>query len=295
MRRRFQSVVGDFIENDEAFVLLLGDIGVFGFRDVMASHPTRVLNMGILEQGMISFAAGLALSGKIPIVHTITPFLIERAYEQLKVDFGYQHLTGKFISVGGSFEYSALGATHHGPADVVALLGIPGFQIFLPASAAEAESLIRRHIRSDGLGYFRIVESEFTNEAIDVLASSPQVLSDGSNCVVVAFGPSVTEALQVAKELGLKLVYMNEITNDSIGKLNRLLSQDPCSTVALIQPFYEGSVVHLFLEGLRGKTIIDVGVPRQFIHEYGSPEDLKVALGLDAASIVEKIKGAVFL
>ena len=95
-------------------------------------HPLRAHNIGILEQSTIGLAAGLSLAGHFPIVHTIAPFLVERAYEQIKIDLGYQQLGSNLVSVGGSYDYAGLGCTHHCPADVGILNKIPGIEIIVP-------------------------------------------------------------------------------------------------------------------------------------------------------------------
>ena len=100
MRKQFVTSVTRLLERDERVCLLLGDIGVFGFHDAFVRFPDRVYNVGILEQAMVSMAAGLASTGLIPIIHTIAPFLAERSLEQIKLDFGYQMLGGVFVTVG---------------------------------------------------------------------------------------------------------------------------------------------------------------------------------------------------
>ena len=104
-----------FFKNKKLF-LILGDIGVYGFKNILKSK--RGINIGILEQASISFAAGLAKIGFIPIFHTIATFMVGRAFEQLKLDFGYNKLNGNFISVGASYDYAALGCSHHCPEDI---------------------------------------------------------------------------------------------------------------------------------------------------------------------------------
>ncbi len=86
------------MDRDERIVVLLGDIGVFAFQDVFTKYPNRCFNIGICEQSMVGMAAGLSMAGLIPIVHTIEPFLVERAFEQIKDDFGYQELKGTIHS-----------------------------------------------------------------------------------------------------------------------------------------------------------------------------------------------------
>ena len=72
--------VTDFIRKDDNSALLLVDIGVWAFRNILKEYPERVKNIGIFEDGMISVAAGLSLQGIVPTIYGITPFIVERAY-----------------------------------------------------------------------------------------------------------------------------------------------------------------------------------------------------------------------
>ena len=83
---------------------------------------------------MISIAVGISNEGFNPIVHTIAPFIVNRAFEQLKIDFGYNKLKGNFVSIGSSYDYAALGCTHHCPEDVNLMYNIPGMDIVVPSS-----------------------------------------------------------------------------------------------------------------------------------------------------------------
>lgn len=291
MRRTFQRVLSDLVLNDERLVLILGDIGVFGFKDLMESAPERAINIGILEQAMTSFASGLASQGKVPILHSIAPFLVERPFEQLKVDFGYQGLSGKFVSVGASFDYSGLGATHHAPADIALLLSIPGFRVFIPTNSSELEVMLRKHIPSPGLDYFRLSNSEFIDERVDVAASLPQLLEPGKigAGVLVAVGPALQFSVEAAELFGLTLIYVNQITSDSISGLHEMLRSTKATNLIITQPFYAGTLIpHLDLAGMTHR-ILDIGVPRKFIHSYGAPEEISDSIGLNPAEIIRKI------
>ena len=81
MRKAFVNIVEKIFKKDKKVILLLGDIGVFGFKNLFKKEAKRALNIGILEQSMISFAAGLSKTGFIPIVHTIAPFIVNRAFD----------------------------------------------------------------------------------------------------------------------------------------------------------------------------------------------------------------------
>ena len=94
-----------------------------------------------MEQSTVSFAAGLAKLKFIPIIHSISPFLVERALEQLKIDFGYQKLGGNLVTIGSSYDYAKMGSTHHCPTDINLIGNIPDSEIIIPGTAKEFKSL----------------------------------------------------------------------------------------------------------------------------------------------------------
>jgi len=117
MREQMALTATDLFREDSRVAIVLAEISTDYFRDAFAHDPARAVNVGIMEQTMVGVAAGFAMEGYLPLVHTIAPFLAERALEQIKLDFGYQALEGTFASVGGSYDYTAEGFTHHAPAD----------------------------------------------------------------------------------------------------------------------------------------------------------------------------------
>ena len=109
MRRQFGKVIAELADRDENIVVLVGDIGYRVFDEFRDKHPTRFINVGICEQSMIGVAAGMALEGLKPWVYTITPFLIERPFEQVKLDIDQQNVNVKLV---GYADYATLGPTH---------------------------------------------------------------------------------------------------------------------------------------------------------------------------------------
>ena len=161
MRKQFRDTVVSLLGEDDSLIVLLGDIAVWGFSDAMKLYPNRVLNIGILEQATIGLAAGLSMTNMIPIFHSIAPFVVERAYEFLKLDFGYQKVGGNFVSIGASFDFACVGCTHHCPADVALLKQIPGMEIIVPGTATEFDQLFRQTYDNKNPTFFRL--SEQTN------------------------------------------------------------------------------------------------------------------------------------
>lgn len=156
MRKQFPKTVMEIMDKDERVVVILGDIGVFAFKDVMNKYPKRCINIGILEQSMVSMAAGLAIAGFIPIIHTISPFLVARAYEQIRDDFGFQELKGTLVGVDVYSTSPNLGLTHSCPEDIRLMENVPNMNTFCPQDAEEFDILLKENY-DKSLNYFRIV------------------------------------------------------------------------------------------------------------------------------------------
>ncbi len=109
MRKEFAKTLVELAEKDKTIVLLIGDFGYGVIDEFKEKFPERFFNFGIAEQEMIGHAAGMALEGLKPYVYTITPFLIERPFEQVKLDIDQQNVNVKLI---GYADYPDQGPTH---------------------------------------------------------------------------------------------------------------------------------------------------------------------------------------
>ena len=109
MRRRFGKILNELAHSDDKIFLIVGDIGYRVFDDFRQSHPNRFINLGICEQSLISVASGMAIEGLKPWIYTITPFLIERPFEQIKLDIDQQNANVKLV---GFADYPTLGPSH---------------------------------------------------------------------------------------------------------------------------------------------------------------------------------------
>jgi transketolase len=286
MRKQFTKTIEEIVATDEKSVLLLGDIGVFGFRNSLEKYPARAYNIGILEQATISMAAGLAKTGLIPIVHTIAPFIVERAFEQLKDDFGYQQLGGNFISVGASYDYTALGATHHCPGDVALMNTIPGMEILVPGNSNEVDKLLKATYNNGKPTYTRLSEYEH-KENINVEFGKANVIKKGGNVTIVCFGNMLTNVIEATKDIDSTILYYSTVKPFD----SETLKENCNDILIVVEPFYEGSVNYLITKALTDKAIFvyNLGIPNEFIREYGKKEDQDTKLRLDVKSLREDI------
>jgi transketolase len=155
MRKMFPLTVHELMKQDKRIVVLLGDISVYGFQNCFKDFPERTFNIGICEQSMVGMAAGLSMAGFIPIVHTIEPFLVDRAFEQIKDDFGYQELKGNIVGVDVSETAPNLGYTHQCPYALNHMQDVQGMMVHNPWDAEMFDKQFKEHY-DKGLNYFRI-------------------------------------------------------------------------------------------------------------------------------------------
>jgi len=147
MRRRFGKVINELAKKDDKIVLIVGDIGYSVFDDFRKENPRKFFNLGICEQSMISFASGMALEGLKPWVYTITPFLIERPFEQIKLDIDQQNVNVKLV---GYADYPELGPSHK-EIDGKKLMDLfKNIKSFFPKSGDETESVIYQSYKENG-------------------------------------------------------------------------------------------------------------------------------------------------
>ena len=288
MRKQFVGTTEDVMAKDERLVLLLGDIGVFGFRKAFQQFPERTYNIGICEQAMTSMAAGLAKEGLVPVIHSIAPFVVERCFEQIKVDFCYQKLGGNIVSVGGSYDYAALGCTHHCPGDVAILRTLPGMEIVVPGTPAEYDQLFRASYANGHPTYFRM--SERSNpQSFDVKFGRANLLKKGSLATIVTVGTTLAATLAATQDLDVTVLYYTTLAPFDAETLRQNCAS---RKVVLVEPYYQGTLLQDIVTALAPGTvqISAIGVPHRFLTDYGHRELHDEAIGLTPTGIRKEIQ-----
>ena len=293
MRKEFVNVVSELFEQDENLVLLLGDIGVFGFNKLAEKYPKRCMNVGILEQAMVGMASGLSLSGLNPILHTIAPFLTSRVHEQLRIDFGYQKLNGNFVSVGGSYDYSSLGATHQAPDDVGILKQIPNFEIVVPGNSKEFNSLFKQTYKSGNPTYFRLCEEKYENKTNvgDVKFGEARVIKYGNEATVVAIGNTLDKVIEAWKDRSVTILYYTTVSPFDFTTLKECMVSNK---ILLVEPYYEGGLMYDIVKNLNRPLQVDcLGIPHKFLEHYGTKEQHDIELGFTVENIRSRLDGLI--
>jgi len=180
--------------------------------------PERFFEMGIAEQNMISVAAGLALVGKIPFVHSFAVFAAGQAYNQIRQGIALPKLNVKIIGSSCGLSDFGDGATHQSVEDISIMRAIPNMVVIVPADAIETRKVVRAVIKYNGPVYIRINRNDLTNvtnEEDPFEIGKIFKVAEGNDITVFACGIMVAQALEARKtllEMGISVRIVNVST-----------------------------------------------------------------------------------
>ena len=161
MRRKFGKIIYELAKKDKRIVLLVGDIGYGIFDEFRQEHPDRFFNLGICEQSIIGVAAGAALQGLKPWVYTITPFLIERPFEQLKLDIDQQNVNVKLV---GFADYPTLGPSHSELNAKKMMKLFKNIKSFFPKDSIDAKKIVNKCYNINGPNFISLKTDKKLNK-----------------------------------------------------------------------------------------------------------------------------------
>jgi transketolase len=289
MRERFERVTSELLDSNPRLAVVTADIGASAFEPARQRHQDRVINLGIREQLLIGVTSGLALTGLRPVAHTFAPFLIERPFEQIKLDIVHQGVGAVLVSAGGSFDYPYYGRTHMAPGDVALLDTLPGWTVHVPGHPDEAEVLLRDAIAATGPVYVRL-SLPANASPVPVRPGEFTVLRTGEAGTVIAVGPVADAVLAATAHLDVTVLYAATVRPFDAATLRATLGQPD---VVVVEPYLAGTSVSFVAEVLSDipHRVIGLGVGREEIRRYGTPAEHEAAHGLDAVSLRARIEG----
>ncbi len=287
MRKAMQQCVLNFLENNENSALLLVDIGAWSFHDLLEKHPNRAKNIGVFEPGTVSLAAGLSLSGIVPTVYGISPFIAQRSLEQLKLDFAYQKTGGNFIVTGASYDFSTLGYSHYCPEDVATLRLIPGIDILTPGTPDQFVTLWNACHDNGRPSYFRMTDHCNKTEC-GIEYGKATILKRGEKGTVLVAGEVLDIVLEVVKEMDVTILFYTTIVPFD---LQTLSYEFVGNKLFVCTPFYEGSLSADIQKALAGQQyeVCEVGVPLEILRNYGTKENKDIYCGLTVENIYKQL------
>ncbi len=262
--------------------------------------PERFIDCGIAEGNMMTVAAGIATTGKVPFASTFAMFAAGRAFEQIRNSIGYPKNNVKIGATHGGISVGEDGASHQCNEDLALMRTIPGMVVACPADDIEAKAMVKEAYEHVGPVYMR-----FGRAAVPVINDNPEykfelgkgiVLREGKDVAIIANGLEVSESLAAAEMLATDGIEAKVINMHTIKPLDEELviaAAKECGKVVTAEE-------HSIIGGLGGAVceilaekcqvpVLRIGVMDVF-GESGPAKELIAKYGLDAKSIYEKVK-----
>lgn len=281
MRKQFRETVMNISENDDRTVMIFGDVSVYLFDDFKKKYPDRFYNMGICENTLITIGAGLSSQGLIPFIHTITPFITERSFEQIKLDMCYNKFGGNILTCGATFDYAWDGPTHYCFTDLSILRLLPGIEVIQPGSRKELDILLRSQYDNGKTTYFRLSDYPH-NINIDSIKFGKGIIikNQYSNVTIMTAGPILENVVKACSDLDINIVYFHTIK--PIDKELILKFKD---TKILV--IHDAFGLYDAICEVPNILVSYHGIPDDFCCWYGTLDTMRKKLGLDIESIRE--------
>ena len=283
MRNTFLTEMKNIIRKEQDNVFFTIDMGTWALEDLFAHYPDRAVNFGIMEDGLIGVAAGMASQGLIPTIYGGWSFLIERALEQVKLDLVYQQLGANIVGTGAAFEYSKYGYSHYCPEDIAILKAIPGIEIVVPGNKKEFKKLFYGSYRNGNTTFFRLTD-HVDQWDVDVEFGKASVVKEGKKAVVIAVGNMLDMVMEVCKNEDVTVLYYTTLAPFDRATLDAYWNE----RILICQPFYNGSLLN---EVYTPKSkIVEVGFPRDIYRSYGTYENVLNHYNINTKTIAYSLR-----
>ena len=197
-------------------VVLSGDLTTSCEIDEFRSaYPERFISLGLMEQNMMSFAAGLAREGLLPLVHTFSVFMYRRALDQIEMSIAYPNLPVKIFGFLPGVTTPG-GASHQALNDIAVMRSLPNMSIIETGDATDVENVLEISKNINGPVYIRMIRGEiprlFPKENPTIFGQSRK-LSEGNDIALLTSGICTEESLNVTNQLREKGITIQHLHN----------------------------------------------------------------------------------
>ncbi len=247
----YENQLLEIVQSNERYMVLTAEN-----RAAIRSLPQKIkkqfIDTGITEQTMIGIAAGLALRGRIPVVHALATFLTMRAFEFIRTDVGIPNLPVKIVGSFAGFLSEANGPTHQAIEDIALMRGIPNVNIFSPSDEADMLRGLPKVLASSEPFYIRYnnLRSYVVHDNFEI--GRAEVFGNGSNIAILVHGALFNQAYQAkdnleAKGIGVRLINLR--TLKPIDEEIILKAVDECDLLVTVEDhFLTGGIYSVLAE-----------------------------------------------
>lgn len=300
MRTTFANTIQRHAEKDPNIILLSADLGFKVFDEFRERLPRQFIDMGVAEQNMISVAAGLAMTGKKVYCYSMVPFLVMRAFEQIRVDVCNHDLPVTLVGVGGGLSYGMEGMTHHGFEDISVMRSLPGMTVTAPADPIECRGIIDESVSYKGPLFVRLGKNNdpviHSSETKIKIGKAIIVNEEGDVCIL-AVGSMFLLGTRLLKELEKQDIRATLVSVHTVKPFDGELVMQLAKRSKAVFTIEEHSIIGglgsataecLAEMGYNGR-FKRFGLPDRYCSHIGDHEYLKASCGLTVDCIYREI------
>ncbi|MDO8550871.1 MAG: transketolase C-terminal domain-containing protein, partial [Ignavibacteria bacterium] len=286
----------ELIKKDDRIIVMTAENRA-AIRNLPSKVQDRFIDIGIAEQTMVGMAAGLALRGRIPIIHALATFLTMRAFEFIRTDVGIGKLPVKLVGAVPGFLSEGNGPTHQAIEDTSIMRGIPGMNIFCPSDEVDLLNGLEKVIESPNPFYIRYnnMHSSVEHEQ-EFEIGKAEIVFEGRDVIILTYGILLKQAVEAAEILKLEGKSVGVINLRTLKPIDRELLIKTCKdsflVVTLEDHFITGGLFSILSEILVEEEIICKVLPIALNNKWFIPTLLPDVLeyeGFTGESISEKI------
>jgi transketolase len=291
----YESTLAELAEEDDRVIVMTAENRA-AIRSLPASLGSRFVDVGICEQTMIGMAAGLALRGRIPVVHALAAFLTMRAFEFIRTDVGIGRLPVKLVGGVPGFLSEANGPTHQAIEDISLMRGIPGMQVVCPADEEELLLALPKIVASPQPCYVRY------NAQKPVVSHAPfhfgvaEPITDGEDVAILTYGFLLNHAFRAVEILQSKGLSVRLVNLRSLKPIDENVIVDAATSTGLVvtleDHFVTGALYSITSEVLVRRGIRAVVVPLALEERWFRPgllDDVLRHEGFSADKIADRV------
>ncbi len=293
----YEELLTEIALADERFIVMTAENRAL-VRNIPAKFGNRFIDTGITDQTMIGAAAGLALRGRIPIVHALASFLTMRAFEFIRTDAGIPNLPVKLSSFIPGFLSDGNGPTHQAIEDISLMRGIPNMTVFAPADEDDLVKMLPQIWTYSRPSYVRINirRTDYVHAPFEL--GKAEVISIGDDVTIIAYGLLFEQALiavEILRSEGLSVGLINLRCLKPVDERAVIeATRDSALTVTLEDHFQTGGLYSIVAEVLLKHGLTANVLPIALNERWFKPALLPAVLqheGFTGKQIAEKILG----
>ncbi|NOZ69053.1 MAG: transketolase [Deferribacteres bacterium] len=300
MRNTFIDTVIEACEARDDIFIISGDAGFGVFDEFKNDHADRFLNLGIAEQNMTGFSAGLSMTGFKVYMYNIIPFVLYRNYEQVRNDICYQKLPVVLAGIGSGVTYAPQGMTHYSIEDIGLAQTLPNLTVISPMDPVEARLAALYSLNSEGPFYVRLAKrgEPKIHETEDFDITFPPTVRKGEDAAVLFHGSISSEVIKAYDELRKENIYPELISVPVIQPLNKHYLMDKLKDkrfVITVEEHFENSGLGGILRALHSEykpqwRLKTMGIPYRYIHDIKTQQGMREYFGISCRDIENTVK-----